>query len=182
MSTPRVSLEQLRIETPCPASWDAMTGDNRSRFCQACQLQVHDLTAMPREEAERLVCEAAGRLCVRMAVQMTATPIATSPVGYQSSLRTRPRKGWRFWTGIGLIGAGMSAIANAWQGRQVVPVPAPAVVTPVRIMAPMMGIVCPPPASRPSTGSPATSPSDALSSPVTVPDLTAAATDAAPTR
>ena len=155
MPTPRVSLEQLRIESPCPASWDAMAGNDRVRFCQACQKQVHDLSAMPKDEAERLVCEAAGRLCVRILVEVAAPAL---PVGYQSSLRTHPRKGWKFWTGLGLIGAGMTAMANAWQGRQVVPVPPPAPAAAARVTMPMLGMICPP-TTRPTTPVP-TAPAD----------------------
>lgn len=60
-----VSLEQIRVARPCPASWDAMEGDERMRFCGGCRKYVHNLSALPRQQAERLICEAAGRLCVR---------------------------------------------------------------------------------------------------------------------
>ena len=55
-------LEVIRVDEPCKADWDAMTGDAARRFCAGCQKHVHNLSAMPREEAERLVCESAGRL------------------------------------------------------------------------------------------------------------------------
>jgi hypothetical protein len=42
-----------------------MTGDGKARFCSYCQKTVHDLSAMKLEEAERLLCESAGSLCVR---------------------------------------------------------------------------------------------------------------------
>ena len=138
MSTPRVSLEQLRVEHPCPASWDAMTGNDRVRFCEACQKRVYDLSAMPKDEAERLICEAAGRMCVRIAVPMP--PVA---VGYQGSMRLRPRRGWRFWTGIGVIGAGFSAMANVWYGRPPVAVPTPAATRPAAPVY-LLGDICPP--------------------------------------
>src|SRR4051794_5315873 len=68
MTQLRIPLEVLKIENPCPADWNAMAGDERKRFCQGCQKHVHNLSTMPREEAERLVCESAGNLCVRMAL------------------------------------------------------------------------------------------------------------------
>ncbi len=40
------------ISKPCPADWDAMTGDAKRRFCEHCRLHVHNLTAM--DEAERV--------------------------------------------------------------------------------------------------------------------------------
>ena len=64
MSRASIQLEQIRVREPCTADWDRMSGDDRVRFCEGCQSHVHNLSAMTRDEAERLVCEAAGRLCV----------------------------------------------------------------------------------------------------------------------
>jgi hypothetical protein len=61
-----VSLEVIDIATPCPADWDAMRGGDRVRFCGHCSLNVYNLSAMPRGEAERLVRETEGRVCVRL--------------------------------------------------------------------------------------------------------------------
>jgi len=60
-------LDRVVVRSPCPAAWDDMTGDDRRRFCPHCQKFVHNLSAMARDEAERLVCAAAGELCVRFA-------------------------------------------------------------------------------------------------------------------
>ena len=51
-------LDVIRVKTPCHESWDAMTGDAKTRFCSGCQRHVHNLSAMPREEAERLLWRA----------------------------------------------------------------------------------------------------------------------------
>lgn len=45
-------LEQVTIKTPCRESWDAMTGDDRTRFCARCSKNVYDLSAMTQDEAE----------------------------------------------------------------------------------------------------------------------------------
>jgi hypothetical protein len=58
-------LDGLTVATPCPASWDAMAGDDRVRFCGQCRLNVYNLSAMSRADAEALVREHEGRLCVR---------------------------------------------------------------------------------------------------------------------
>jgi hypothetical protein len=42
-----------------------MSGDEKHRFCSHCNKWVHNLSAMPEDEAERLVCESAGKMCVR---------------------------------------------------------------------------------------------------------------------
>jgi hypothetical protein len=52
-----------------------MTGDNQSRFCGHCQKQVHDLSSMTTDAAQRLLCESAGPLCVRFQVSAEGKPI-----------------------------------------------------------------------------------------------------------
>jgi hypothetical protein len=58
-------LDQIRIASPCSASWNEMTGDDRTRHCDACHKDVYNLSGMTREEAEALILERNGELCVR---------------------------------------------------------------------------------------------------------------------
>ena len=60
-----IQLEQLHIPQPCHADWNAMAGDERSRYCASCEKHVHDLSAMSRAQAEALVTAHAGKLCVQ---------------------------------------------------------------------------------------------------------------------
>jgi hypothetical protein len=146
----RVPLEVLRIENPCPADWSAMAGDDQRRFCQGCQKHVHNLSAMLRSDAEALVCAAAGDLCVRMQIDPDGTVVT---VDYQGSTRTRPRRGWQFWTGVGLVGALLAGVAQAMgvgRPRPAVGVPAgmvmggpPAATFPAGMF--VAGGICPPP-------------------------------------
>ncbi len=59
-------LDAIEIPVPCQASWDAMKGDDRMRFCGSCRLHVYNLSDMTRKEAEALVQGTNGRLCVRL--------------------------------------------------------------------------------------------------------------------
>lgn len=65
-----MSLATLRIAEPCHADWAAMTGDQRSRHCAACDLHVTDLAQLTRAEAETLLATRTpgGRVCVRYTV------------------------------------------------------------------------------------------------------------------
>src|SRR3954465_2557570 len=75
-----------------------MAGDRRVRFCPQCKKNVYNLSAMPRDEAERLVCESAGNLCVRFyrdAAGRVITLDYRRPAG--------PQRGWRYWTGVGAL-------------------------------------------------------------------------------
>ncbi|HJL19996.1 MAG TPA: hypothetical protein RMH99_30305 [Sandaracinaceae bacterium LLY-WYZ-13_1] len=60
-----LKLDVLNVKSPCPESWDAMSGDGEARFCGVCRMNVYDLSAMTRERAEALLTEREGRLCVR---------------------------------------------------------------------------------------------------------------------
>jgi hypothetical protein len=56
---------QLKIKNPCSASWDEMIGNNQIRFCEHCELTVHDLSHLTPKRVRRLVAKSRGRLCVR---------------------------------------------------------------------------------------------------------------------
>src|SRR5262245_65199390 len=58
-------LDNLRIASPCPADWNAMTGDDRARHCAACKKTVYNVSGLTRDEAEALIVEHNGQLCVR---------------------------------------------------------------------------------------------------------------------
>src|ERR1051325_3406526 len=58
-------LDSVRIASPCPADWDSMYGNERVRFCGQCQLHVYNLSDMSKAEAEQLIGQTEGRLCVR---------------------------------------------------------------------------------------------------------------------
>jgi carboxypeptidase family protein len=60
------NLDRLRIATPCPISWEQMTGNDRVRFCGHCQLNVYNLSELSRSEAESLIASTEGRLCARI--------------------------------------------------------------------------------------------------------------------
>ncbi|HWW76751.1 MAG TPA: carboxypeptidase-like regulatory domain-containing protein [Pyrinomonadaceae bacterium] len=59
-------LGRVRVASPCPASWEAMEGDGRVRFCRQCELHVYDLSALTSAEAGSLVARTEGRLCARL--------------------------------------------------------------------------------------------------------------------
>src|SRR4051794_19199349 len=81
-------LHRIRIASPCKASWEEMRGDERIRFCQHCRLNVYNLSEMEPEEAEALVREREGRLCVRYYARLDGTMLTRDcPVGFQEARR-----------------------------------------------------------------------------------------------
>jgi hypothetical protein len=90
------TLEQIRIAEPCNASWDRMQGDERVRFCGECRKNVYNLSAMSREEAEGLVHELEGHLCVRFYQRRDGTVLTDNcPVGVRKA---------RAWLSVQLAG------------------------------------------------------------------------------
>lgn len=55
----------IQIAKPCPAYWGKMSGDNKVRLCGECNLHVYNISAITKNEAERLIKEKEGKMCVR---------------------------------------------------------------------------------------------------------------------
>ncbi|MDX2227188.1 MAG: hypothetical protein SFY92_08895 [Verrucomicrobiae bacterium] len=66
MKTTPSPLDDIRIASPCGKDWEAMTGDDRVRHCEACTKNVYNLSAMSRADAEELIRRREGNLCVRL--------------------------------------------------------------------------------------------------------------------
>jgi hypothetical protein len=77
-----LTLDNLRVATPCHASWEAMKGDERARFCGECRKHVYNLSAMSRAEATSLLAERGETLCVRFYQRADGTVLTGDcPVG-----------------------------------------------------------------------------------------------------
>jgi hypothetical protein len=57
-------LDNMRIAAPCSVPWESMQGGDRVRHCGQCDKDVFDLSALTRDEAEALLRDRAGNLCV----------------------------------------------------------------------------------------------------------------------
>lgn len=108
-------LRGIRIAKPCPASWAAMRGDDRVRFCEQCRLNVYNLSDMPRREAEKLVAEHEGRLCVRFYRRTDGTVLTDNcPIGLRAARRQLRRviSGYAALLAMLVTAAGLSAGRN----------------------------------------------------------------------
>lgn len=80
----RNPLDHIKIASPCSADWDEMRGDNRKRYCSHCKLNVYNLSEMTRTEAENLLFEMEGKMCVRLYKRQDGTLITQDcPVGWR---------------------------------------------------------------------------------------------------
>ena len=77
-----IPLEDVRVASPCRADWNLMDGDERVRFCQSCTKNVYNLSAMSKTEAEQLIAEKEGKLCVRYFQRADGTILTDNcPIG-----------------------------------------------------------------------------------------------------
>ena len=85
-------LDNIRVAAPCSADWDSMFGNERVRLCEKCDLNVYNLSEMSRVEAQRLINQAEGRLCVRFYRRRDGSIITQNcPVGLRAIKRRLSR-------------------------------------------------------------------------------------------
>lgn len=148
-------LADVQVAAPCKADWNRMMGDERVRFCGACSLNVYNLSAMTRSDAEGLIARTEGRLCVKFyrrrdgSIITRDCPLGLRAIGRRVSFLTKAivSAALSFMAGVGVHEAISSGLAAARPGRTLGVMaervkPAPNVedpqVTPVRI-DPVMG-------------------------------------------
>ena len=100
-------LDQIDVAAPCRVSWDAMQGDDRTRHCGQCELQVYNLSGMSHAEAVDLVRRSQGeRVCVRFYRRADGTVLT-------SDCPTSVRRGRKRLPSVRkVIAAGFSAAAG----------------------------------------------------------------------
>ncbi len=75
-------LDHIEIASPCSVSWDNMNGDAVTRHCGQCQLSVYNISEMSKSQAEKLIQEHEGRLCIRLYRRFDGTVITKDcPIG-----------------------------------------------------------------------------------------------------
>lgn len=79
-------LKNVRVARPCPADWETMRGDERSRYCGLCGLNVYNLSAITAREAAQLIRRKEGRMCALFYRRKDGT-VLTSDCGH-------------FWKGV----------------------------------------------------------------------------------
>jgi hypothetical protein len=81
-------LAHVRVAAPCRADWERMRGNERVRFCDECSMNVYNLSNMTRKDAEALIMNTEGRLCVRYYHRPDGSILtANCPVGVRALKR-----------------------------------------------------------------------------------------------
>lgn len=106
-------LDNLRVAAPCPADWQQMTGSDEKRFCSECQLNVYNLSAMTKLDAERLLLKSEGRLCVRYYRRADGTILTQNcPRGLAAVKRRAARMATAVFSTVMAFVAGVGAHAG----------------------------------------------------------------------
>ncbi|MCE9555358.1 MAG: hypothetical protein K8T91_18570 [Planctomycetes bacterium] len=154
-----ILLDAIDVASPCTAEWDAMDGSDTVRFCGECRKNVYNLSSMTRPEAEQVVREHEGRLCVRFYRRHDGTLLTRDcPVGLRAIRRRIARRlaGVAAMIGAILFGRAGNPLAALGEQPAGIQLPGPAVMgdiaPPPKILhPPVMGKICPPqPAGLPA--------------------------------
>jgi hypothetical protein len=101
MKDTQFNINSLRIAAPCSMGWENMAGDERKRFCAACELNVYNISEMTTEEVRALIGGSPGGICGRIYRRFDDTVITKDcPTGVRE-LRKRAAR---------FAGAALSAV------------------------------------------------------------------------
>lgn len=93
-----------------------MEGDDRSRFCGLCQLNVYNVEGLSREEALDLIGTSEGRLCLRLARRSDGTILTKDcPVGRAG---VRRRLAYALVFGCVALMTGLASAATIRRGEE----------------------------------------------------------------
>jgi hypothetical protein len=114
------NIDRLRVATPCPISWEQMTGNARVRFCDHCQLNVYNISELGRAEAETLIASTEGRICARLYRRADGSVLTKDcPVGLRAlRLRVSKRAAAVFAAIVSLAGAAFGQQASGQASNQ----------------------------------------------------------------
>ena len=88
MSATKIPLDLIKVASPCTAPWEAMSGDEHVRFCGQCAQNVYNLSEMTQTEAETLVADNEGKMCIRFYRRSDGTMLTKDcPVGWRAVKR-----------------------------------------------------------------------------------------------
>ena len=145
MSKFQSPLNNIKVSSPCPADWDGMFGDERKRFCGECKLNVYNLSGMTRNDAENLIQNAEGRLCVRYFQRPDGTVITQDcPVGWAKLKQQTRLYATAVFSMLMALFTGVFLVSLFSKNRSVVGELRIPFTTPTPKYMPLMGAIAPP--------------------------------------
>ena len=113
MSKRTSPLDHVSVAAPCNVGWDNMIGTEQVRFCGQCNLNVYNLSGMTKRDAEHLIAQAEGRLCIRYYRRADGTILTKNcPVGLRALKRRVSRIAQASITAVLSFLAGLLAVTG----------------------------------------------------------------------
>lgn len=85
MKQQNFDINKMRVASPCSVGWETMTGDERVRRCDSCELNIYNIAEMTKPEIVNLVKNHEGRLCIRLYKRADGTVLTKDcPVGFRA--------------------------------------------------------------------------------------------------
>lgn len=118
MSQPKIKLNNIRIASPCSQKWEAMSGNERQRFCVHCRLSVYNFSAMTEAEVEALLRNTEGRVCGRFYQRADGTMLTQDcPVGLRAVRQRVSRLAATVFAAVCGLFTGQGSYAQQKQGE-----------------------------------------------------------------
>lgn len=112
-------LDRVKVASPCPVAWESMTGGERVRHCDQCNLKVFNISDMTRAEAEAFLADAAGikanggRVCAGFWKRADGTILTRDcPVGLAAARAALARRLSRIAAGLALLFSAAAAVGT----------------------------------------------------------------------
>jgi hypothetical protein len=105
------------IERPCPVKWESMVGDEKRRYCEHCQLHVHNLSAMTASERSEVLAPGSEHKCISYLTRADANAPAGKAQLMLQSLSWLPR-----WLAV-IVAIFSSSCAKRCTGEPMPPPP-----------------------------------------------------------
>lgn len=99
-----LSFDSLRIPSPCNADWDSMEDRGSQRYCEDCNLCVHDVRRLTESETRDLLHRAAQsgtRVCMRVTYRANGSVVTRDDE--QHDVPTRRRFLSRAWSAAAAV-------------------------------------------------------------------------------
>ncbi|MEJ7625098.1 MAG: hypothetical protein WKF34_13980 [Pyrinomonadaceae bacterium] len=115
-------LDDVHVASPCPANWNSMYGSERVRHCSECKMNVYNLSDMSRTDAESLIINTEGRLCVRFFRRSDGSILTKNcPVGWRAVKQRVSRVATAAFSVVaGLVG-GLAGVSLLTRGEVAFP-------------------------------------------------------------
>src|SRR5262245_24496352 len=118
MSRSRIDLDRIAVASPCPVAWDDMTGNDRVRFCNQCNLNVYNISAMTKQEAESFIANAEGRICAKFYRRADGGILTRDcPVGLRAARKKVSRAAAAAFSALVSLVGGSAAFAQERQQK-----------------------------------------------------------------